>query len=149
MDAMNAISDIARTIQLSVAPVFFLAAIGSILNVLTGRINRVVDRSRVLEQMHATTLAADRGRLISELRLLDRRISLITTSILLCVTSAVAICLVIMSLFVSVLAQFNFSRLVALAFIFALVTLVTGLVLFLVEIRIAIVALRIRKELLE
>ena len=149
MDAMNAISDIARTIQLSVAPVFFLAAIGSILNVLTGRINRVVDRSRVLEQMHATTQAADRGRLISELRLLDRRISLITTSILLCVTSAVAICLVIMSLFVSVLAQFNFSRLVALAFIFALVTLVTGLVLFLVEIRIAIVALRIRKELLE
>ncbi len=149
MDAIDAISDIARTIQLSVAPVFFLAAIGSILNVLTGRINRVVDRSRVLEQRHATSEDAARARLVSELRLLDRRISLITTSILLCVASAVAICLVIMSLFVSTLAHFNFSKVVALAFIAALATLVTALVLFLVEIRIAVGPLRVRKELLE
>ena len=40
--------DIARTIQLAIAPVFLLAGIGAFLNVIAGRLNRVVDRSRFL-----------------------------------------------------------------------------------------------------
>ena len=44
------VSAIAQTIQLSLAPVFMLAAIGQILNVLAGRLARVIDRARILEQ---------------------------------------------------------------------------------------------------
>ena len=148
MGAVSSVSSIAQAIQLSVAPVFFLAAIGSILNVLAGRINRVVDRSRALERIHGETTDAELKRLVWELRLLDRRISIITLSILLCVASAVAICLVIIALFVAELIHVNAAKAVALAFIFALVSLVAGLVFFLIEIRIAVRGIHVRKELL-
>ena len=49
-DPAAQISDIAHTIQLAVAPVFMLAGIGSFLNVLTGRLDRVVDRARFLAE---------------------------------------------------------------------------------------------------
>jgi hypothetical protein len=49
---MNAasISSVAHTIQLAVAPVFLLAGIGGILNVIATRLARVVDRVRALER---------------------------------------------------------------------------------------------------
>ena len=46
---------IAETIQLSVTPVFLLVATGSLLNVFTGRLARVIDRSRVLMERWAET----------------------------------------------------------------------------------------------
>ena len=46
---------IAQTIQLALAPVFVLVAIGNIMNILATRLGRVVDRSRVLQQLHGTT----------------------------------------------------------------------------------------------
>ena len=45
-------SDMARTIQLAIAPVFLLAGIGAFLNVIAGRLARVVDRARHLEDLH-------------------------------------------------------------------------------------------------
>src|SRR6267378_749815 len=42
-------TDISHVIQLSVAPVFLLAGIGSILGVMANRLARVIDRSRTLE----------------------------------------------------------------------------------------------------
>ncbi len=41
------VSTIAETIQLSLSPVFMLAGVGSLLNVLAGRLSRVVDRARL------------------------------------------------------------------------------------------------------
>ncbi len=43
------VSTIAHLIQLAIAPVFLLAGIGAILNVLAQRLARVVDRARTLE----------------------------------------------------------------------------------------------------
>ena len=45
---MNQIDEIAHLIQLSVAPVFLLTGIGTLLNVLSGRLARIIDRARVL-----------------------------------------------------------------------------------------------------
>ena len=42
------VTDIARIIQLAVAPVFLLTAIGTILSALNNRLGRIVDRRRVL-----------------------------------------------------------------------------------------------------
>ena len=43
--------DITRAIQLAVAPVFLLTAIGTLINALTGRLGRAVDRRRKLEEL--------------------------------------------------------------------------------------------------
>ena len=55
---------IAQTIQLALAPVFVLVAIGNIMNILSTRLGRVVDRSRHLQERHAETAGrrARRGR---------------------------------------------------------------------------------------
>ena len=42
------LSDVSHVIQLAIAPVFLLTAIGTVLNVLAGRLGRAVDRRRVL-----------------------------------------------------------------------------------------------------
>ncbi len=43
------VSVIAQVIQLSVAPVFLLSGVGTLLIVLTNRLARIVDRTRALE----------------------------------------------------------------------------------------------------
>ena len=50
---------IAQTIQLALAPVFVLVAIGNILNLLSSRLGRVVDRSRHLQERHMATEGPD------------------------------------------------------------------------------------------
>ena len=75
--------DITRVIQLAVAPVFLLTAIGTIINALTGRLARAVDRRRVIEervQASEADSSAERDFDV-ELKLLARRISLMLWSI--------------------------------------------------------------------
>ena len=38
--------DVTRLVQLAIAPVFLLTAVGTIIGVLSNRLGRVVDRSR-------------------------------------------------------------------------------------------------------
>lgn len=149
MFELPAISSIAQTIQLAIAPVFLLAGIAGILNVLTGRLARIVDRSRVVEQLHAETVGEVHKRHVGELRLIDRRIALVNAAISLCVASAILVCLLVALLFITQLAHLAFRVAVAVAFILGMALLVAGLVLFLVEINLAIRGLRVREELLE
>ena len=79
--AASAIGAIAQTIQLSVTPVFLLVATGSLLNVFTGRLARVVDRSRALMDRWANSEGPEHERIVAELRVVDRRINVINNSI--------------------------------------------------------------------
>ena len=44
-------SDLAQIISLAVAPVFLLAGIAGFLNVMSGRLGRIIDRARVVAAM--------------------------------------------------------------------------------------------------
>jgi hypothetical protein len=81
---------IAQTIQLALAPVFVLVAIGNIMNILSGRLGRVVDRSRVLQQRHGETEGQEHDAVVREIRIVDVRIKLIGRAILLLVLSGLA-----------------------------------------------------------
>lgn len=146
---LPAISNIAQTIQLAIAPVFLLAGIGAILNVLAGRLSRVVDRSRVLEQLHANSTGEEHRRYVLELRVVDRRMRLANAAIALIVASAIVVCLLVAMLFVTQLAGLAFRVAVAIAFVLGMALLIAGLVLFLIEINLALKGLRVREELLE
>ena len=143
------LSTVAETISTAIAPVFLLAGIGSFLNVLTGRLSRVIDRVRSLEDLHPTASAAARDRYVRELRLLDRRMRVLNRGLMLSVASAVAICVVVALLFVAELMHFPFGRYVAVLFIFAMAMLTLGFVAFMVEVRLSLRATRIRRELIE
>ncbi|WP_066477967.1 MULTISPECIES: DUF2721 domain-containing protein [unclassified Sphingomonas] len=143
------ISTVASTIQTAIAPVFLLAGLGAILNVLAGRLARIVDRVRTLEQLHPRSTGPEHDRHVWELRILDRRITVINAALSLCVASAVMISLVVAMLFVAELVKLKIGTVVASLFIAAMVALVAGLILFLVEVRISLRAIHVRAELLE
>ena len=137
---------IAHTIGLAVAPAFLLSALGLLLNLFATRLARVVDRARWIEEQFATL---PRALSVPELRLLDRRMRIINSAIALATGSAIAVCLVVAGLFVAGLIGTGFGRTVAGLFILAMALLVGALTLFLIEIRLASRAIRIRNELLE
>lgn len=96
---------IAQTIQLALAPVFVLVAIGSIMNILSQRLGRVVDRSRVLQELYGQTSGRDHDMVVREMRLIDRRILLVGRAILLLVLSGLTIGLVVALLFLEEIVQ--------------------------------------------
>ena len=149
MPTFPAVSTIAQTIQLSLSPVFMLAGIGALLNVLAGRLSRVIDRARALELLHPRSSGPEHERHVAELRLLDRRMTIINAALFLAVTSAIMTCLVVALLFVAELAKLHFGTIVALAFILAMLLLIAALVSFMVEVRVSLRAIHIRPELLE
>lgn len=148
MFSSPAVSTIAQTIQLSLSPVFMLAGIGALLNVLAGRLSRVVDRGRVLEQLHPASTGPEHDRHVWELKLLDRRIAIINAGLAMAVSSAVMTCAVVALLFVAELARLHLGQVVSVAFILAMLLLIAALVSFLVEVRVSLRAIRIRPELL-
>ena len=142
------VSTIAQTIQLSLGPVFMLAGIGALLNVLAGRLARIVDRARARGAQPPRATGREHDRHVWELRLLDRRITIINWALYLAVSSAVMTCTVVAMLFVAELANLRIGQFVAVAFVLAMVLLITALVSFMVEVRISLKAIQIREELL-
>lgn len=146
---MPAVATIAQTISLSVSPVFLLAGLGAILNLIAGRLARVVDRARALEALHPRSQGTEHDRHVAELRLLDRRMAIINAALFLGVASAIAICVVVALLFLAELADLRIGTMVALLFILAMVLVTLGLIFFLIEVRLSLSATRVRVELLE
>ena len=142
------VSAIGHLIQLAIAPVFLLAGIGAILNVLAQRLARVVDRARVMEEEFESLDESRRERAAAELVLLDRRMTVVNQAISACTASALFVCLVVAIMFVAEFADFAFARPIALLFILAMLLLIVGLVLFLYEIRLAMRSLRVRRDLI-
>lgn len=148
MDQPIPVTQIAQLIQLAIAPVFLLAGIGALLNVVASRLARVVDRARALENEFHSYDEAQRARAAAELCLLDRRMKVANWAISACTASALFTCLVVGILFVADLSEFAFGQAIAILFIATMLLLIAGLVLFLYEIRLAMRSLRVRSELL-
>jgi MFS family permease len=148
LDQAAPVSAIAHLISLAIAPVFLLAGIGSILNVLAGRLARSVDRWRRLEDQYAGLEGEALAEAMRELHILDRRMTVINLAIGCCTGSALFICLVVAILFVADLADFPFGRAIAWLFIAAMLLLVSGLILFLYEVRLAMRSLRAHRDIM-
>jgi len=124
------ISTVASAIQLSVAPAFLLTGIGAILSVMAHRLARVVDRFRVLRYLKD----GPHEREIAEMNLLLRRSRWVHWGISLSTLSALFVCIVIAALFMGTEMEVYPSRLVAILFIVAMLSLICGLLCFLREI---------------
>ena len=138
-------SIIAHAIQLAVAPVFLLAGIGGVLNVVATRLARIVDRVRRLEREVPTADEELRRRELKELAVLDRRIRICHLSIGLCTAAALLICIVVIILFVAALVTMDFTVPVSLLFIAAMISLTAGLLLFLAEVTISTRSVRVNE----
>ena len=140
---------VAQTIQLALAPVFVLVAIGNIMNILATRLGRVVDRSRALQELHGTTSGPEHDRVVREIRTVDRRIAMISRAIFSLVLSGLTIGLCVALLFLEELLDVNLQQVAAATFIVAIGLLMFALTLFLRETRHATAVLRIPETYLE
>ena len=138
------VATIAQLIQLSIGPVFLLAGVGAILNVLATRLARIVDRARHLEAKFDGASVLQQQLARSELNRLGKRMKLANWSIALCTASALCVCLVVAILFIGGLEDSSFGQYIAALFVLTMALMVMGLLFFLVEVRIAGWSLKVR-----
>jgi hypothetical protein len=144
-----AVAKVADIIQSALAPVFLLAGIGAFLNACTGRLSRIIDRARKIEPILLAAKGGEHDRYLREIRLLDRRMVLVSRAIFLCVGAAMVICLVVVLLFAGTLVRGHFGTTIALLFILAMLALGAAFAVFLIETRLASRAVRVRNAILE
>jgi len=135
------VEGLARAIHLSVAPVFLLAGIAGLLNVLTNRLNRIVDRARQLQKEDSTGANRD-GPL--ELGVHKKRIRLVMKAIELSTVTILLVALVVSIVFVSAVAAIDLALIVVPLFVLAMGCLMVAVVLFLREVQLATGQLRRR-----
>ena len=136
--------DITRAIQLAIAPVFLLTAIGTLINALMGRLGRAVDRRRKLEEQLAAFEGDARASIEQELAILERRVRLVLVSMASAVLSALLVCVLIGTAFLGAFVALDLSRPVAGLFVLAIVMLTLCLLVFLREVFLAAVSDRAR-----
>jgi hypothetical protein len=140
--ALN-IGDVAHAIQLALAPVFLLTGIAGILNVMAGRLARIIDRGRQLTE-HPMSMELQQGERVQvELQSLERRRHLASAAITACTFSALLVCTVIVALFLEVMLQAELKWVLGLLFTGATLALVVGLAYFLREVHLATRTVRI------
>lgn len=138
------IGDVPHAIQLALAPVFLLTGIAGVLNVMAGRLARIIDRGRTLTEGTPPARLHMADSLEFELANLERRRHLASSAITACTLSALLVCSVIAALFVEVLFQVELRWIVGLFFTGSTLALVVGLAYFLREVHLATQTVRIR-----
>ena len=143
-------ADIVTVLQTAMAPAFLLVALGGMLNIFTGRLARVIDRSRVMQDRYLETEGAEHVLCVNELRDLQMRIKYVNSAIYFSVVSAIVVCILIGLLFAMGLTSNPLlPEIVAGAFVTAVLLLSVALIQFSREVRIGIRDFMIREEYLE
>jgi hypothetical protein len=137
------ITDIGHAIQLAIAPVFLLTGVCTMLMVLTNRLARIIDRTRVLEDRLDV---AHHDLFMFELDILYRRWHLINLAITLSTACGLLICLVIAMLFFGDTTNLPLDKTIAALFVIAMGALIGSFMYLLREIFVASSTLRARRH---
>lgn len=143
-------ADIVTVLQTAMAPAFLLVALGGMLNIFTGRLERIIDRSRVMQDRYLQTEGDEHLLCVNELRDLQLRIKYVNSAIYFGVVSAIVVCILIGLLFIMGLTGFSdLAQIVAGSFVLAVILLSIALTQFSREVRLGIRDFMIREEYLE
>lgn len=137
------IGDVPHAIQLALAPVFLLTGIAGLLNVMAGRLARIIDRGRQLSERPPEPGAPHAETAQVELQSLELRRHVASAAITACTLSALLVCMVIFVLFAEVLLQIEMKWMVGLLFTGSTLALVASLAYFLREVHLATRTVRI------
>lgn len=135
---MNFAPDLATVthgIQLAVAPVFLLTAVSGMIAAVAGRLARIIDRARFLEnRLEAGGVQELRAtRMYAELRQLRRRGWLVNTCIALLTLCALLIGMTIILLFLGETSELPIFKIATVCFLAGVVCFLSALVCFLAE----------------
>jgi hypothetical protein len=131
------IADVTKAIQLALAPVFLLTGIAGLLNVMAGRLARIVDRGRALTERQDISMKPGLDFFHQELHCLRRRRHFTSIAITACTIAALLLCITIATLFLEVMLHARLSWLIGSLFIGSTMALVVSLAFFLREVHLA------------
>lgn len=143
-DVIMSFSDVAHAIQLALAPVFLLTGIAGLLNVVAGRLARIIDRGRSLTEQELPQHLENPDALNKELNRLERRRHYASLAITACTFSALLVCMVVAVIFLQVMLQVEFKWVISFLFTASTLTLIVGLAYFLREVHLATRTVRIQ-----
>lgn len=127
-------ASVTHGIQLAVAPVFLLTAVSGMIGAVAGRLARIIDRARLVEERAvAATDDAQRARCGEELRQLRLRGQLANGCIALLTSCAFLIGLTIIALFLGETGTLQVSRWATFGFLLGVATFLAALLCFLAE----------------
>jgi hypothetical protein len=119
---------LAKAIQLSVAPVFLLTAIAGVLGVISNRLARVLDRAREIQGPASDS---------QDMQLLRRRMGLLSRAIESVTITGVLVSAVVAVTFISAITVVDLAAIVVPLFVVAMLALIAGLLLLLLDTRVA------------
>jgi hypothetical protein len=137
------LNSVGHAIQLALAPAFLLTGIGALLNVMTGRLARIIDRGRHLTEHPGRDPATLGAQIAREFSSLERRRHLASSAITACTLSALLVCTVIATLFLEVLLSLDLKWFIGIVFTVSTLALIAGLGYFLREVHLATQTIRI------
>src|SRR5258708_25073669 len=133
---MPSVSQLSQVISQAAAPAFLLGALAAFIAVLISRLNRVIDRTILLNAIADDD--ATKSRLKADIPRLLRRASMINRAIFWAVIGSITITLMVIVAFVSAFFQIQHERGVAVLFMISLGAFAVSLVDFAREVRIAL-----------
>ena len=130
------VSQLSQVISQAAAPAFLLGALAAFIAVLISRLNRIIDRTVVLNGIpdHDTV----RSRLKVDLPRLMRRAAMLNRAIFWAVVASIAVTLLVIVAFVTAFFHLQHERGVAIFFMISLTAFTISLVDFAREVRIAL-----------
>jgi hypothetical protein len=139
----TSLTELIPVLQIAIAPVILISGVGLLLLSLTNRFGRAVDRARQIHHEMRGAAAADRPRLAHQVEVFYRRARLIQLSIVMGALSALFAALLILALFLAALMKCESAVVISLIFICCLVSLVASLIIFIMDIRLSLKALKV------
>src|SRR5262245_4195197 len=121
------VTDVARAIQLALAPVFLLTGIAGLLNVMAGRLSRIIDRARALTESRTLVDWLGPDAVKREVHSLERRRRFTSIAITSCTIAALLLCLAIATLFFEAMLKAPLNLLIGVLFTESTLALVVGL----------------------
>lgn len=136
------VPDVTHAMQLALGPVFLLNGIGVLLAMMAARLARIVDRARTLEARLPEAGEVEAAQIHETFKMTSRRARLVNRAITLATVAALLVALIVALLFTTGFLAFPTGPVVAMLFVICMVALVGSLSCFLLEVRIATLALR-------
>lgn len=137
------INDLPQALQLALGPAFLLTAIAGLLNVMTGRLARIIDRGRGLTEGSAPTDPRIQASIEEEIGSLEKRRRLAGSAITAVTVAALLVCMIISALFLEVMIDVPLRWVIGILFTAATWALVVGLAMFVREVRLSAKTVRI------
>lgn len=141
---MESLSSLLPIIQLAITPVILVSGMGALMIVLTNRMGRIVDRTRLLAEKIPAMEGDERRHLEDQLEIMWHRSLLIRRAVTMNGLSMLLSCLMIVALFCGAMLEWEMRGVVVTLFGGSLLMLIGSLVVFLRDIFYALRALRLQ-----